>query len=82
MPYIGRQPLTGRYTLLDNIASSFNGSLTSFTMQAGGSNVQVFLAHALILSLGGVIQNPQQDFTIGGSNITFTTAPARDRLYC
>ena len=76
MPYIGRQPLTGRYTLLDNIASSFNGSLTSFTMQAGGSNVQVFLAHALILSLGGVIQKPETDYTVSGSTLTFTSPPA------
>ena len=76
MPYIGRQPLTGRYTLLDNIASSFNGSLTSFTMQSGGSNVQVFLAHALILSLGGVIQKPETDYTVSGSTLTFTSPPA------
>ena len=75
MPYIGRQPLTGRYTLLDNIASSFNGSLTNFTMKSGGTNVQVFLAHALIVSLGGVIQRPETDYTVSGTTLTFTSPP-------
>lgn len=75
MPYIGRQPQVGRYTTLDDISSSFNGSLTSFTLQSGGSQVNVFVAASLIVSLGGVIQKPDTDFTVSGSTITFTTPP-------
>jgi len=75
MPYIGRQPQVGRYTTIDDISSSFNGSLTSFSMQNGGSAVNVYTPATLIISLGGVIQKPGTDFTVSGSTLTFTTAP-------
>jgi hypothetical protein len=75
MPYIGRQPQVGRYTTIDDISSSFNGSLTSFTMQNGGQAVNVYTPATLIISLGGVIQKPGTDFTVSGSTLTFTTAP-------
>ncbi len=42
----------------------------------GGSNVSPGTANDIYVSLGGVIQNPNQDFTIAGSTLTFTTAPA------
>lgn len=75
MPYIGRQPQVGRYTTIDDISSSFNGSLTSFSMTNGASAVNVYTPATLIISLGGVIQKPGTDFTVSGSTLTFTTAP-------
>ena len=39
MAYIGKQPVVGNYILLDDISGSFNGILTSFTLQSGGVNV-------------------------------------------
>ena len=75
MPYLGRQPLQGRYQDIDDISSSFNGSLTIFDLKAGGSPVNAFVPQSLIVSLGGVIQKPGTDFTVAGSKITFTTAP-------
>ena len=54
----------------------FNGSTNAFTLQVSGSNVSPGTANDIYVSLGGVIQNPNQDFTIAGSTITFTTAPA------
>jgi hypothetical protein len=74
--YIGNQPTIGQYRKLDDISGSFNGSLTAFTMQVGSTNVSAGSAFQLLISLGGVIQNPGTDFTVSGSTLTFTTAPA------
>ena len=76
MPYVGPQPKLGRNREVDDISSGFNGSATAFTLQVGGSNASPGTANDIYVSLGGVIQNPNNDFTIAGSTITFTTAPA------
>ena len=76
MPYVGPQPKLGRNREVDDISSSFNGSTTAFTLQVGGSNVSPGTANDIVVSLGGVIQNPNIDYTIAGSTLTFTTAPA------
>ena len=76
MPYLGPQPKLGRNMEVDDISSGFNGSATAFTLAVSGSNVSPGTANDIYVSLGGVIQNPNQDFTIAGSTITFTTAPA------
>lgn len=75
MAYIGREPARGRYAQIDDISSSFNGVLTSFSMTGGGSAVNAYTPFALIVSLGGVIQKPGTDFSVAGSTITFTTPP-------
>ena len=76
MPYVGPQPKLGRNREVDDISSGFNGSTTAFTLAVSGSNVSPGTANDIIVSLGGVVQNPNQDFTIAGSTLTFTTAPA------
>ena len=76
MPYVGPQPKLGRNREVDDISSGFNGSTTAFTLAVSGSNVSPGTANDIVVSLGGVIQNPNQDFTIAGSTLTFTTAPA------
>ena len=76
MAYIGPEPKLGRNREVDDISSSFNGSTTAFTLQVSGSNVSPGTANDIVVSLGGVIQNPNQDYTIAGSTLTFTTAPA------
>ena len=76
MAYIGPEPNPGQNREVDDISSSFNGSTTAFTLQVSGSNVSPGTANDIIVSLGGVIQNPNQDYTIAASTITFTTAPA------
>ena len=76
MAYIGPEPKLGRNREVDDISSSFNGSTTAFTLQVSGSDVSPGTANDIIVSLGGVIQNPNNDFTIAGSTLTFTTAPA------
>ena len=76
MAYVGPQPKLGRNREVDDISSGFNGSTTAFTLQVSGSNVSPGTANDIYVSLGGVIQNPNNDFTIAGSTLTFTTAPA------
>ena len=61
---------------IDDISSSFNGSTTQFALKVGGSNVTPVTAQQLIISIGGVVQNPNDDYSLSGANIVFSTAPA------
>jgi len=74
--YIGTAPTAGQYRKLDSISSSFNGSTTTFTMQVGGQNVSAGTPAQLLISLGGVIQQPTTDYTVSTNSLTFVTAPA------
>ena len=76
MAYIGRDIRTGAFRQLDDISSGFDGSDTTHTMQVNSTNVSVGDVNQILLSLGGVIQKPGTDFTVSGSTLTFTTAPA------
>ena len=76
MAYIGPEPKLGRNREVDDISSSFNGSTTAFILQVGGANVSPGNANSLLVSLGGVMQNPNTDYSVAASTLTFTTAPA------
>ena len=76
MAYIGPEPNPGQNREVDDISSGFNGGTASFTLQVNGQNVSPGSANAIIVSLGGVVQNPGTDYTVAASTITFTTAPA------
>ena len=76
MSYIGPAPNPGQNREVDDISSGFNGSTTAFTLQVNSQNVSPGSANAIIVSLGGVVQNPGTDYTINASTLTFTTAPA------
>ena len=76
MSYIGPAPNPGQNREVDDISSGFNGGTASFTLQVNGQNVSPGSANAIIVSLGGVIQNPGTDYTVAASTITFTTNPA------
>ena len=76
MAYIGRQPITGQFEKQQLTA---DGSTTSFAL-----NWNVGSTSALIVSVGGVLQEPETAYTLsgGGTNIVFTAAPASgDRVY-
>jgi hypothetical protein len=60
---------------LDNISSSFNGVTTSFALTVASVSVSPVNDAQLIISVGGVMQDPTQDYYISGNNIIFTTAP-------
>ena len=76
MAYIGPEPNPGQNREVDDISSSFNGSTTAFTLQVNSQNVSPGSSNNIIVSLGGVVQNPGTDYNIAASTITFTTAPA------
>ena len=61
--------------ILDDISGSFNGSTQTFALASGGVSVLPANAQSLIISLGGVVQEPGADYTVSTTNITFTTAP-------
>ena len=50
-------------------------------MTAGSQAVFPGTARNLLLSLGGVIQEPDTNFTISGSTLTFTTAPVANTTF-
>lgn len=76
MAYIGPAPNPGQNREVDDISGSFNGSTTAFTLQVNSQNVSPGSPNAIVVSLGGVVQNPGTDYNIAASTITFTTAPA------
>ena len=76
MAYIGAEPLVGNYSKLDDISSGFNGSTTDFTLQVGSVNVTPPQETTMIISVGGLIQEPVTAYTVSGSTISFTSAPA------
>jgi len=47
-----------------------NGSATAYTVTTGMSNVSVLVTE------NGVMQEPEVDYTVAGTTLTFTTAPA------
>ena len=76
MAYIGPEPNPGQNREVEDISSGFNGSEVNFTLQVNSQNVSPGSANAIIVSLGGVVQNPGTDYTVAASTLTFTTAPA------
>ncbi len=61
--------------ILDDISGSFNGSTQTFALTSGGVSLVPANAQSLIITLGGVTQEPGVDYTVNTTNITFTTAP-------
>lgn len=80
MAYVGNTPSRGQWRKLSDISASFNGVTTTFTTSVppGTSDYYVTAGTAsqLIISVGGVIQEPEVDYTVSTNSITFTTAPA------
>ena len=79
MPYIGKEPEHGNYQLLDALTAPsgvFDGSRTVFNLTADSVAVYPTSPTTLIISLGGVLQEPNSSYTVSGNQITFTTAPA------
>ena len=71
MPYIGKQPEVGAYKKLDSI-TAVNGQ-AAYTLQHNSANFSPASANHLIVSLNGVIQAPQDSFTVSGSTLTFAS---------
>ena len=67
---------TGNIKVLDDISGSFNGSTQTFALTSASIAVTPANPQSVIINLGGVVQDPSDDYTISGSDIIFTTAPA------
>ena len=73
MAYIGKSIESGTFSVLDTSGNTYNGSNVTFNLGSQvGSPAQLLVSH------DGVIQKPGTDYTLatGGTQITFTTAPA------
>ena len=80
MAYAGLPPalFTNNLTnvqLIDDISGSFNGSTQTFALTSNSAPFHAVSARSLLVTLGGITQKPQVDYTVDGANITFTTPP-------
>ena len=83
MAYIGRQQPSGAFLKLDDISSQFDNSTTTFNLKVGAQAFFPGNPYTLLVSLGGVIQEPISAFTIADSQITFASAPtAGANFFC
>jgi hypothetical protein len=77
--YVGNQPARGQWRKLSDISSAFDGVITTFTTSVPPGTSQYFVtagsASQLLISLGGVIQEPDVDYTVSTNSVTFTTPP-------
>ena len=73
MAYVGKAPSTGRYSILDDISSSFTGSTAGpFNLTVNGTAIAPGNEANCIISVSGVIQEPQSAYIITGSQITYS----------
>ena len=70
MPYLGNQ--AGNRFVASKAATQFSGdgSTTAFTITAGHT------VNSILVTENGVLQKPTTDYTVSGTTLTFTTAPA------
>lgn len=71
MPYIGKAPVSGGFHKLDNLTAS---ATDTYALTLGSSAYYPETANHLLVSLNGVIQAPQDSFTVSGSNLVFDSA--------
>ena len=69
MPFIGQEPITGAYHVLDAITAS---ATATYNLQLNSGAFSPATANQLLVSLNGVIQKPGSSFTVAGSQITFS----------
>lgn len=67
---------TGNIRTLDDISGSFDNATQTFALTSGGIALTPANPQSLVINLGGVVQDPTDDYTISGSNIIFSTPPA------
>ena len=73
MSYIGKEPQTGAYNMLDNLTAS---ATASYSLTLDSVAFVPESANHLIVSLNGVIQKAGSSFTVSGSTLTFSSTLA------
>jgi len=77
LAYVGKAPQSGRYSILDDISGSFTGSTPGpFNLTVNGNAISPQNEANCIISLSGVVQEPQTAYVITGSQISFTSNPS------
>ena len=77
MAYVGKAPQSGRYSILDDISGSFTGSTAGpFNLTVNGNAISPQNEANCIISISGVIQEPQTAYVITNNQITFTSNPS------
>jgi hypothetical protein len=71
----GVSALTSADNYIITLTPSFNGITTAFTMQYNGNNYTPLNEQQLLVSLAGVIQEPNVAYTVTSSTLTFASAP-------
>ena len=71
MAYIGREPQIGNFQVCDTISVVNNQA--AYTMQVSSVNVVPESANHMLVSLNGILQQPNSSFTVSGSTITFAS---------
>lgn len=74
MSYLGSNPNVGTSKKLDGL--TFNGSTTTFAMTCNGIAITTAFAEQVMVSLNGVVQEPNQSYLVSSGNIVFSVAPA------
>ena len=83
MFYIGRASTSGNYYKLDDISSQFNGSTVTFNLTYGGAAFYPASAYSILVSVGGVLQEPITSYTVNSNQITFASAPTTgSKFFC
>lgn len=83
MAYLGRELTSGNYLKLDDLRSQFNGTKKTFNLTSGGQAFYPGSAFSILVSLGGVIQQPESAYIIDRNTITFASAPqSTDDFFC
>ena len=75
MPYLGKSPQHGNYSKLDDFSGDFDGSDATHAIASNTIAITPVRPEALLIYINGVAQEPGTDYTVSGTNITFTTAP-------
>ena len=70
MPYVGRQIDAGDFKVI-TLTESFDGNRVDFTMSESVGTV-----NQLVVILSGVVQHWTDAFTVSGTTLTFSSAPA------
>jgi len=68
MPFIGKPPAVGAYSVLDALTAS---ATANYSLQLDGAAFVPNSVNQLLVSLNGVIQKPGSSFTVSGSTLTF-----------
>ena len=68
MPFIGKPPVVGAYSVLDALTAS---ATANYSLQLNGAAFVPNSVNQLLVSLNGVIQKPGSSFVVSGSTLTF-----------